>query len=362
MKVAVFASGSLKNGLDSPTAGEGRWGQNLARMLAENGHEVDVIAGHYYDQPRWGNCAPIPNVNLGWFPNGNKEYDIALYAPWEHQYPGHDKGWHKCTTIPMKSKWFVHCTFSWGISIRDDHTCWNNNHVLAYPYIQENNQFPTDKSENPYPTFALPLPIYREFAPVNLERRKDIMWSTKDVFHDDWPEGHYVPRIGLATLNAITKLRKKHTFDTHFLSTRYFRRDQSKHARALNIQEVASSIPGASFHELVPRDTLMGWMSTSRITSIVSGLLGSFGESIASGAAPLCYSGHIHRAAARKAGILLDTMTATEDEIYAAMERLYEDDEFYLQYITDCRHELRYYSYSESYKYFQAMCQELGLT
>jgi hypothetical protein len=294
-------------------------------------------------------------------PNGLKEYDIALYAPWEHQYPGHDKGWHKCTTIPLKAKWFVHCTFSWGISIRDDHTCYNNNHVLAYPYIQEKNQFPTDKIENPYPTFALPLPIYRQYAPVNLQDRKNIMWSTKDVFHNDWPEGHHCPRIGLATMKAIRKLREKHVFDTHFLSTRYFHKDQSKHARAMNIPELVRSIPGASVHDLVPRDTLIGWMRTSRLTTIVSGLLGSFGESIASGAAPLCYSGHIYRDAAKKSGILLDVFNATDEEIYGAMERLYEDDTFYLKYIADCRDELRYYSYAESYKYFELMCKELGI-
>lgn len=361
MKVAVFVSGSLKNGLDSATPGEGRWGQNLSRMLAENGHEVDCISGHFWDQPQWGNSPPIPNVTLGWFPNKDKEYDIALYVPWEHQYPGHDKGWHKCTTIPLKSKWYVHCTFSWGKSIADDHTCYNNNHVLAYPYIQENNQFPTDKKDNPYPTFALPLPIYKEYLPINLEKRKNIMWSTKDVFHNDWEVGHYVPRIGHATLNAIKKLRKKHEFETHFLSTRFFHTDASKHARQYDVQRLVSSIPGASCHDLVPKDTLMNWMGSSRITTIVSGLLGSFGESIASGSAPLCYTGHIYRDAADKSGIKLDVRDATEDQIYHAMERLYEDDAFYLQYINDCRHELRYYSYAESYRYFQLMVKELGL-
>lgn len=361
MKIAVFVSGSLKSGLDSATPGEGRWGQNLARMLAEKGHEVDVISGHYWDQPRWGDTGTVPGVTLSYFPNGNKEYDLALYIPWEHQYPGPGKGWHKCTTIPLKAKWFVHCTFSWAASIRDDHTCYNNNHVLAYPYIQENHQFPTNKVENPYPTFALPLPIYRNFAPINLEKRKNLMWSTKDVFHDDWPEGHHCPRIGLATLNAIKKLRQKHEFDTHFLSTRYFNKNQSKHARSLMIPELVNSIPGAYIHELLPRSTLLDLMGQSRITTIVSGLLGSFGESIASGSAPLCYTGHIYRDAADKHGIKLGVFDATEEEIYSVIERLYEDDTLYTNYINDCRYELRHYSYEESYKFFQHMCKELGL-
>lgn len=359
MKVAIFLSGSINNGLESATPGEGRWGQNLARMLAENGHEVDCIAGHYWDRPGWGTTPPLANVTFDFTPNTTKQYDLALYCPWEHQYNG--PKWEGCLTNPLKAKWYVHCTFSWGDSIKNDHTCYNNNHVLAYPYIQENHQFPITKEANPYPTFALPLPIYREFAPINLEKRKNILWSTKDVFHNDWPEGHHVPRIGLATMQAIKRLRQKHDFSVNFLSTRFFNPSASKHAAQMGIPDLVKSIPGAALHDLVPRDTLMGWMSECRITAVVSGLLGSFGESIASGAAPLCYSGHIHRDAARKAGILLDVFYATDAEIFDAMERLYEDDAFYTQYMNDCREEMRYYSYAASYKYFEAMTKELGL-
>ncbi len=359
MKVAVFLSGDISNGLESPTAGEGRWGQNVARMLAENGHEVDCVARSDRGAPSWGNSVPPPNTRLCFGPDRQKEYDLAIYIPWEHQYNG--SRWESCLTNPLKSKFYVHCTFSWGASIKDDHTCYNNNHVLAYPYIQEDHQFPRTKDANPYPTFALPLPIYREYTPINLEARKNIIWSTKDVFHPDWPRGHHVPRIGLATLNSIKKLAQKHNFQTRFLSTRFFDPNKSWVAKEMDIPSLVRSIPNASIHELVPRDTLMGWMSSSRITAVVSGLLGSFGESIASGSVPLCYSGHLQRDSADKHGIKLNVFDATEEEIYSCMERLYEDDEFYLKVIADYRHEMRYYSYAESYKYFQLMCKELGL-
>ena len=361
MKVAIFLSGRITNGLDSPTPGEGRYGQNLAKMLAMFGHEVDCIANTYSDAPVWGSGTRYPGVTLSPFPNRDKEYDIVLYIPWEHQYnAGH--AWEPCLTVPLKSKFYVHCTFSWGDSIGTDHTCYENNHVLGFPYVQDTGNFPKDKKVNPYPTFPLPMPIYQYFGDVNLDTRKNILWSTKDVFHPEWKDkDHHVPRIGLATLNAIKRLRNKYTFDTHFLSTRYFNPESSWIAKELDVPKTVLSIPDIHIHELLPRDTLLELMSSVRITTIVSGLLGSFGESIAMGAVPLCYRGHLYGNAADKFDLKLDTFHATEDEIYSCLERLYGDDDFYLRVLNEYRNEMRYYSYENAYKYFTQMTKELGL-
>jgi hypothetical protein len=372
MKVIIFVSGSIKNGLDSPTPGEGRWAQNLAKMLSMNGHEVDCICNAPHDPPSWGNAKVYPGVTLSATIQKDKEYDLALYIPWDHQNNnGHAFPWESCKTLPIKAKWMVHNTFSWGASIADDHDCYNCNHVLAYPYIQENAQFPTNKEENPFKTFFLPIPIYHELAPINIENRKNILWSTKDVFHPDWEKGteypngnpnHHVPRIGMATLRAIKRLSDKHSFDIHFLSTRFFNPNASAIARELDVWEFVKTIPRGHFHELIPQHELFNIMRTTRITAVVSGLLGSFGESIAMGSVPLCYHGHIYRDPADKHGLKLDTFHATEDEIYDCIDRLYSDDDFYLQVIKDYREELRYYSYDAVYTYFEAMTKELGLS
>ncbi len=372
MKVIVFIGNTLKNGLNSPTPGESRWAQNLARMLGEHGHEVDAIAGVVWDPPCWGASTPVPGVTLSALPDYDKEYDLAIYMPWEYQVYENNQytPWRQCHEIPLKAKYYVHNTFSWGISIRDDHICHQKNHILAYPYMQENHQFPTDPAENPYPTFALPLPLYKEILPVDLENRKNILWSTKDVFHPDWgkceehPEGnidHHCPRIGMATLGAIKRLAEKHEFDTHFLSTRFFSPKNSAIAKKLKVMEFAESIPNAYFHDLLPQDELKSVMKETRVTAIVSGLLGSFGESIINGAVPLCYAGHLQRDAAEKHGIKLPVFDATEDQIYECMEKLYTDDDFYMQVIEDYRHEMRHYSYDEAYRYFELMVKELGL-
>lgn len=372
MDIAIFIGGSIKNGLDSATPGEGRWAQNLAKMLAEHGHNIDAIANVVWDPPSWGNTTPLPNVNLSPYVNTKKEYDLALYVPWEYQMYENESysPWRPCHEIPLKAKYYVHCTFSWGISIRDDHICYNKNHVLAYPYMQENHQFPVDKEENPYPTFALPLPLYKDIAPINLNDRKNILWSTKDVFHPDWgkdaehPKGntdHHCPRIGVATLKAIKRLAQEFNFDTHFLSTRYFHPAMSSIAERLGVLDLAKSIPNAHFHDLLPQKELRDIMQRTRITAVVSGLLGSFGESIVMGAVPLCYSGHLQRAAADKHGIKLPVFDATEDQIYDCMKKLYTNDDFYMEVIKDYRHEMRHYSYDKAYKYFELMVKELDV-
>lgn len=364
MKIIIFVSGSIKQGLDSPTPGEGRWSAQLAKMLSMNGHEVDCICNSPWDPPSWGNAKQYPNVTLSAHIQKEKQYDLALYIPWDHQNNnGHLFPWESCKTLPVKAKWYVHNTFSWGDSIATDHDCYNNNHVLAYPYIQENHQFPIDKEKNPFRTYPLPIPIYKDFAPIDVENRKNILWSTKDVFHPDWSDGvnHHVPRIGFATLKAIKRLSEKYSFEVNFLSTKYFYSVNSFISKELGVPDLVNSIPNIRLHNLIPQSQLFDIMKKSRITTIVSGLLGSFGESIAMGSVPLCYKGHIYRDSADKYGLKLDTFNATEDEIYDCVERLYCDDDLYLQVIKDYRYEMRHYSYEAVYSYFKDMVKDLGM-
>jgi hypothetical protein len=361
MEIAVFLSGAITSGLDSPTAGEGRWGQNLSRMLSMYGHNVDCFSDPGQGHPSWGRTVPIPNVALSAFHRTNKQYDIVLYMPWEHQY---NRGWQyphePCLTMPLKAKWYAHFTFSWAASIPGDHTCYNNNHVLAYPYIQEAHQFPPYGDENPYRVYPLPIPIYTELSTIAIEKRKDLLWSTKDVFHPDWGSvEHHVPAIGMRTLRAIKRLSEKYTFNTHFLSTTYFHSVASSVAKSLGVEDFVRTIPNARFYDLIPRRDLLEIMGGCRLTTIVSGLLGSFGDSIASGSIPLCYNGHIYRAAALKHGLVLDTFHAKEEDIYSCMERLYTDDALFLEVLKDYREEMRYYSYKASYEYFRTMVKDL---
>ncbi len=214
MKVAVFISGFLTCGLESPTNGEGRWGIQLAKMLASKGHEVDCISNIY---STLGGVAPPPNINVYSDIPPNSVYDIAIYMPWEHVvgYPPYGP----CTDVPIKSEWYVHCTFGWGDSIATDHTCYNNNHVLAFPYIQHGNQFPTNKANNPYHTFPLPIPIYDKLSPLNLKNRRFMTWPSKAVFHPEWPADHYIMDMGINVLKAMNKIAVEYGLGTVFVGS-----------------------------------------------------------------------------------------------------------------------------------------------
>jgi hypothetical protein len=358
MKIVVFIGGSITNGFDSPTSGESRWAQNLAKMLAERGHEVDVVANSPSDPPSWGSSKPMSNVTLHFRPNPSKLYDLALYIPWEHQYNG--PRWETCHSLPVTAKYYIHCTFSWTNSL-PDHDCWKRNHILAYPYIQEDSQFKLNADKNPFPTFPLPYPIFDTVADIDIAQRKDIVWACKDVFHPGWKNnGSHVPRIGMDALQCVKDLSNEFDFNFHVLSTRFFDPRLSDISAQCKPLDFVRTIRNSHIYELIPKNQLQDIFKKSRLNVIISGLFGSFGESITMGCAPLCYNGHIYRAAAEECGIKLDEVQVSKERLYEVMRKLYTDDAFYTKYVLACRREMRYYSFDESYKYFLEMVKQLG--
>ncbi len=360
MRIAIFISGDNTQGVNSPSAGEGRYGWCWAQALAHYGHQVDCIGENPWVPPSWGDSQPIRDITLSNHIDTNKLYDLAIYLPWEHQRNG--RGWEKCYTNPLKAKWYLHVQFGWSQSIATDHDCYNRNHALVYPYTWGAHQFPTDKTENPFKTFALPYPLYKSFPEDNLSERKDILWATKDVFHNDWPRNHHVPRIGSYTLKAIKRLSEKHKFNLYCISGHYFDPEKSWAAKEYDVPALLESIPNVSISKtLVHRDKLINLMEKCRLNTVVSGLCGSFLESIPQGALPLAYTGHLWQDAFAKEGLLLNTYDATEDDIYNVIEKLYEDDVLYRQVLADSRAAIKDHSYEASYSYFETIVKELGL-
>lgn len=357
MQIAVFISGDTTEGINSPSAGEGRAGWGWADMLASFGHQVDCIGDNPWSPPSWGKSTPIWGINLTKNIYPDKVYDLVIYLPWEHARNG--KGWEPCYTNPIRSKWYLHVQFGWAGSVAD-HICHTKNHALVYPYTFGGEQF--HQPGNPFKTFPLPIPLYKSFPEDNLSNRKDILWATKDVFHNDWARGHHVPRIGFNTLKAIKRLSEKHNFNLYCISTNYFDPAKSWSAAEYNIPGLLASIPNVqTFQGLVPRNQLIDLMNRCRLNTIVSGLCGSFLESIPTGCLPLAYDGHLWKSAFEKQGLLLNTYEATEDQIYNVIEKLYTNDELWRTVLSDARSCIKDHSYEASYGYFQNICKELNI-
>ena len=357
MKVLIFISGTETNqGLDSPMSGEGVWAASLTKMLSLYGHDVTAVAGVPWKIPSWGNARRYSNVNLTHIWDPRIEYDLVLYTPWENLNVGHRGNYGACTTLPIKAKAFVHCQFGFGASVETDHTCYHNKHYICYPYIQDAAQWPTTGN---FKYFPLPIPVYETLTDINPATRKNIIWSSKAVFHKDWPDDHYILKLGENALKALLKLKKEYNFHLYFLDGKYLDTPHAMKAKAPNM--IGELKDCTVYHSIIERHKLMELMGTCRSAIVLGGMLGSFAENIASGAVPLCFPEHIYRGSANELGLILDHYTTTEDNIYNNLKRQFESDEFYLKTIGMYRYELRHHSYARVYEYFQDMCKSIGL-
>lgn len=362
MKILVFVSGYIKHGLCSPTSGEGSWGLGLAEMLAEHGHQIDCIANAPCDPPSWGDTTPVPNINFYPVFDPNKDYDLVLYTPWENMAVGDRGSYGACTTLPIKAKWFAHCTYSWSPSI-NNRECAKGNHVLCYAFVQDGNSFPPTGPDNWFRTFALPKPVYKELAPLNLGKRDVIFWTCKGVFHPDWPKDHYLPEMGVRALKALKRISDEcGNPPIYFLDGDYFR--NSATSKRLGVMDIVSQIPNAQLiNTWLPKNEFLGLLSRTRVSVIIAGLAGGNYECIAMGATPLCFTGHLYRKPAERFGLKLDTYQATEDEIYNCIKKLYTDDAFNTEVIAAYQQEMSCYKHDTVYyNYFVPMVKSLGLT
>ena len=114
MKIGIYINGS-ENGLDTASAGEGRFAYNLAHMFAIYGNEVIALGsdGTGRTPPKWGSQSPIKNVRLAYFTEMfSNQFDAIVNLPHDINMNG---GWVKCTDAPqMNAKNVCHNSFSWS--------------------------------------------------------------------------------------------------------------------------------------------------------------------------------------------------------------------------------------------------------
>jgi hypothetical protein len=170
MRIHIHCPGSITDGLDSPSRGESRWTQNLARILAKEGHDIHVSGG---GKPTWGSSSPVKNVTL--IPEGflaeNKDafgfFDINMDSAW----------WKDKAPVVNAGK---HLILKWSM---EDYTARErlpDNQYLCYPLDKDSVQFYEDRCVNQDKTFFLPLPFGDTFHKPNFDK-KGLLWTSKDI-------------------------------------------------------------------------------------------------------------------------------------------------------------------------------------
>jgi hypothetical protein len=343
MRILIFASGDVSNGIYSPVNGEGRWTWNLASLLAERNPDWIIdVAGGDRRKPRWGVCPPVSNINLisvveATFIN----YDVVLYTPWEVQIPmAYGGRWIRCNDLVevVKAKLYIHNTFSWTTGIME-FPCHQKGHILVYPFEESLNSFPKghEASANKFQYEFLPYPHgWNEQAPG--VKRKHIAWASKGVFTKEYAtRDTFIPDTGVAALKALIEICQKYKDieHIHFFTGAYdFNPQLTPLFNKLGLADLLKQLPGYTLHPWLTYDRVGEVLGASKIAMSVSGLSSSLTESICRGTMPLLTYGLPCYKVAEKNNVML-SKAASKEDYFRVMDLYMSNDEIYNQHMLE---------------------------
>jgi hypothetical protein len=154
--------------LDSPERGEGRWAQNLARLLGESGHTVIASSG---GNPTIGKGRPFKGVrmvNENDVKSSHPMFDLSI-----------DPAWWDGKPPLVNAKKYLRLHFS--PEDRVVHKKLPENEYLIYPYRDSENNFLDPRNVNLEKTFLLPTTFGKEFSEPGFDRT-GIMWPSRFDF------------------------------------------------------------------------------------------------------------------------------------------------------------------------------------
>jgi hypothetical protein len=169
--IHISCPGGWSHGLDSPERGEGRWSQNLARVLGSLGHDVYASSA---GEPTWGKGIVASGVTLVSESRvccNGMLFDISIDAAW----------WDGKAPV-VKSKKYVRLHFS--PESRVVHKELPENHYLAFPYKDGEKNFLDDANVNKSRTFFLPSSFGPSFSEPGFDRTC-VLWPSRYDFSVD---------------------------------------------------------------------------------------------------------------------------------------------------------------------------------
>ena len=170
MRMHIHCPGSMTDGLDSPSRGEGRWTQNLARILARAGHEIVVTSGGI---PVWGDTAPVENVIL--LPEALPSETLEKYGPFDLSMDS-----ARWEAKPYAVKATKHLNLKWSIEGYTREKLLPENEFMCYPLNMRSESFFREDCVNKDKTFFLPLPLGERMHEPAFDKH-GLLWTCKDI-------------------------------------------------------------------------------------------------------------------------------------------------------------------------------------
>jgi hypothetical protein len=164
MKIMIDCPGSFTHGLDTPGRGEGRWAQNIARLLGKAGHNVYICSAESVEQ---GEGRPAVGVNIV------PQSEASRYEPFDLYL---DSCWYEGKNIVAKASNYLHV--HWVPEPRCYDEVLPKNHYLAYFFKPTEIYFLRDSNKNLDRTFFLPAPFCEVMSKPGFDR-KGLLWCSR---------------------------------------------------------------------------------------------------------------------------------------------------------------------------------------
>jgi len=330
MKILVNCCGYFSDGLDTPTRGEGRWTQNIARFLSEVGHDVYACTGgtvvHGTGRPSPAKLVELPEAVR------NGPYDMYFDCCWTAG---------KKPMAPAKK--YFHVT--WWPEARFFSEGLPENHYVCY-FLNTVRHLFTDRNINVNVdrTFFLPTPYCKTMAEPAFDNN-GLLWCSRIFKPEEHPgrpsiEENY--RYGQIVLDIAGELITE--FPDLILTGLY--KDFSADLK----------FPKSVLHNLIPYHAFLKLLQRTKLSLPVR-MQSCIFDCTAAGVPFLAWEdtqlpGQEFIDVARKHGVLIEK-GASKDRVKEVILTLLTNKEVYTMYTKDMQYVLRHHTEGEVLKCFQ---------
>jgi len=326
----------MRSGLDSPTRGEGRWTQNLARILAADGHDIVITAGGV---PTWGETPPVEGITL--VRESISRQALEKMGPFDINM---DPVWWENKPERVTAK--RHLVLKWSIEDYTRKILFPGNYAMCYPLNTSSDGFFRNDCVNKDKTFFLPLPFGEEMCKPNFDKN-GLLWTCKDI---DREKVFLDNAIMVAEKVVYPLLEQDENLFVIWLMRNLLKR-QGFNAVVRDKKDI--SVP-----DLMSYDKLREVLKVCRLVVSIN-IPGSVFDAAFMGVPTLEWErGGFFNSIGKKHGVLIED-GAPPERVLEVIKSLLENEILYGNYVADIQKEIECNTNASSLEYFNSMIKEI---